>query len=132
MKISHRELQYLLVIKKYNDQGKPARLSNIANDVEVSPASAYEELNHLSEKGMITKKSRSEIWITKEGVDYILRAIKAHRVIESFLVKLGMDKDEACKYSQQFDLMVPEEIVERLYEFLGKPKNCPHGDVIPR
>jgi Mn-dependent DtxR family transcriptional regulator len=130
MKISHRELQYLLIIKKYNDNGKPARLTNIAKEVEVSPASAYEEINHLSEKGMVTKE-KSEIWITSNGVNYIMKAVRAHRVIESFLVKLGVDKDEACKYSQQFDLMVPDEIVEKLYDFLGKPHNCPHGEDIP-
>ena len=130
MRYSHRELQYLLVIKRYNDNGKPARLTAIAKDVKVAPASAFEELNHLAEKGLITK-DKNEIWITEEGKQYIVKAIRAHRVIESFLVKLGMSKEEACEYSKQFDLMVPEEIIEKLYVFLGKPSNCPHGEEIP-
>ncbi|MQL54488.1 metal-dependent transcriptional regulator [Acidianus ambivalens] len=130
MRYSHRELQYLLVIKRYNDSGKPARLTAIAKDVKVAPASAFEELNHLAEKGLVTK-DKNEIWITDEGKQYIMKAIRAHRVIESFLVKLGMSKDEACEYSKQFDLMVPEEIIEKLYIFLGKPSNCPHGEEIP-
>jgi Mn-dependent DtxR family transcriptional regulator len=130
MRYSHRELQYLLVIKRYNDNGKPARLTAIAKDVKVAPASAFEELNHLAEKGLVTK-DKNEIWITDEGKQYIMKAIRAHRVIESFLVKLGMSKEEACEYSKQFDLMVPEEIIEKLYVFLGKPSNCPHGEEIP-
>ncbi|MUM64775.1 metal-dependent transcriptional regulator [Acidianus infernus] len=130
MRYSHRELQYLLIIKRYNDSGRPARLTSIAKDINVAPASAFEELNHLAEKGLIIK-DKSEIWITDEGKQYIIKAIRAHRVIESFLVKLGMSKDEACKYSKQFDLMVPEEIIEKLYIFLGKPSNCPHGEEIP-
>lgn len=130
MRYSHRELQYLLIIKRYNDSGRPARLTSIAKDINVATASAFEELNHLAEKGLIIK-DKSEIWITDEGKQYIIKAIRAHRVIESFLVKLGMSKDEACKYSKQFDLMVPEEIIEKLYIFLGKPSNCPHGEEIP-
>ncbi|WP_236751125.1 metal-dependent transcriptional regulator [Acidianus sp. HS-5] len=130
MRYSHRELQYLLVIKRYNDGGKPARLSSIAKDIKVAPASAFEELNHLAEKGLVNK-DKNEIWITDEGKEYIMKAIRAHRVVESFLVKLGMSKDEACEYSKQFDLMVPEEIIEKLYIFLGKPSNCPHGEEIP-
>ncbi|AWR97025.1 metal-dependent transcriptional regulator [Acidianus sulfidivorans JP7] len=130
MKYSHRELEYLLVIKKYNQQGSPAKLSNVAKEVKVAPASAFEEIEHLNKKGLI-KKEKNDIWITEEGNEYILKAIRAHRVIESFLVKLGMSKDEACEYSKQFDLMVPEEIIEKLFIFLGKPTNCPHGEDIP-
>lgn len=130
MRYSHRELEYLLVIKRYNDKGTPARLSAIAKEVNVSPASAYEELDHLNKKGLI-RKEKNDIWITKEGNEYIIKAIRAHRVIEAFLVKLGMSKEEACEYSKRFDLMIPEEIIERLYVFLGKPENCPHGEHIP-
>lgn len=130
MKYSHRELEYLLVIKKYNDKGTPARLSTIAKEVNVAPASAFEELDHLIKKGLV-RKEKNDIWITKEGNEYIIKAVRAHRVIESFLVMLGMSKEEACRYSKQFDLMVPEEIIEKLYTFLGKPTNCPHGEQIP-
>ncbi|EZQ02084.1 MULTISPECIES: metal-dependent transcriptional regulator [Acidianus] len=130
MKYSYRELQYLIVIKKLNDGNKPAKLTEVARDVSVTASSAFEEIKHLSDKGLI-KKEGQKIWITDEGKDYINKAIRAHRVVESFLVKLGMDKDEACNYSRQFDLLVPEEIVEKLYSFLGKPNNCPHGEGIP-
>lgn len=130
MKYSYRELEYLLVIKKYNDKGNPVRLSALAKEVNVSPASAFEEIDHLNKKGLI-KKDKNDIWITKEGNEYIMKAIRAHRVMESFLVKLGMNKEEACNYSKQFDLLVPEEIIEKLYVFLGKPSSCPHGEDIP-
>ncbi|MFP3170469.1 MAG: metal-dependent transcriptional regulator [Sulfolobaceae archaeon] len=128
--ISRRELSYLLVIKKYNDQGQLAKLSWIAKQLSISPASAYEELEHLEGKGYI-KKTRSGIEITSEGRKAIDNLIKAHRVIESLLVEIGFSPDEACKYSTQFDFAVPEEIIEKLHKYLGEPKKCPHGEVIP-
>ena len=130
MKISRRELNYLLAVKKYNDEGKPAKLSWISKDLNISPASAYEEIQHLENKGLLQKTEKG-IYLTTEGIDAINSLIKAHRVIETLLVKMGIPTDEACKYSQQFDCYVPEEVVEKIYEFLGKPDKCPHGEKIP-
>lgn len=130
MNISRRELSYLLVIKKYNDEGKPAKISWISKDLNISPASAYEEIEHLENKGLLQKTNKG-IYLTDEGKDAINLLIKAHRVIETLLVKMGLSPDEACKYTQQFDFSVPEEVVEKIYEFLGKPDKCPHGERIP-
>lgn len=130
MKLSRRELSYLLTIKKYNDEGKPAKLVWVSKDMNVSPASAYEEISHLEGKGFL-KKSEKGILITEEGKRAIDSLLRAHRVIETFLVKIGISPDEACNYSKQFDYNIPEEVVNRIYEYLGKPDKCPHGENIP-
>ena len=130
MGLSRRELSYLLVIKRYNDQGQLAKLSWIAKQLNISPASAYEELSHLESKGYI-KKSKKGIELTEEGRKAIDSLIRAHRVIESLLVEIGFSPEEACKYSTQFDFVVPQEIIEKLYKYLGEPKKCPHGEDIP-
>lgn len=130
MGISPREIDYLNAIKKLNDRGRPARLSALAKEIEVSPASAFEELRHLERKGLIRKQD-SDIYITEEGRRSLMRAMRAHRVIESLLVRTGLDPSSACNYSKKFELEIPEEIIDRLYEFLGRPEKCPHGEEIP-
>jgi len=130
VKISRRELSYLLTIKRYNDEGKPAKLSWVSKDLNISPASAHEEILHLESKGFLQKTEKG-IYLTNEGKDAINSLVKAHRVIETLLVKAGISPDEACKYTQQFDFSVPDEVVEKIYEFLGKPDKCPHGENIP-
>jgi Mn-dependent transcriptional regulator len=130
MGISPREIDYLSAIKRLNDGGKPAKLSALAKEIEVSPASAFEELRHLERKGLIRKQD-NDIFITEEGRKSLIRAKRAHRVIESLLVKTGLDPSSACNYSKKFELDVPEEIIEKLYEFLGRPEKCPHGEEIP-
>nr|WP_184651021.1 MULTISPECIES: metal-dependent transcriptional regulator [Sulfurisphaera] len=130
VKLSRRELSYLLSVKKYNDEGKPAKLSWISKDLNVSVASAYEEISHLESKGFL-KKSDKGIFITDEGKKAIDSLLRAHRVIETFLVKIGLSPDQACNYTKQFDYSVPDEVIERIYEYLGKPEKCPHGENIP-
>jgi len=130
VKLSRRELSYLLTIKRYNDEGKPAKLSWVSRDLNISPASAHEEILHLESKGFLQKTDKG-IYLTDEGKGAINSLVKAHRVIETLLVKTGIPPDEACKYTQQFDSSVPDEVVEKIYEFLGKPDKCPHGENIP-
>ncbi|ABP96205.1 MULTISPECIES: metal-dependent transcriptional regulator [Metallosphaera] len=130
MDISEREIVYLSAIREMNDKGQPGKLSIIAKQIEVSPASAFEELKHLEKKGLISKENNN-IYITEEGRRSLTKALRAHRVIESLLVRVGIDPETACSYSKQFELKVPDEIIEKLYEYLGKPNKCPHGNGIP-
>ncbi|AWR99666.1 metal-dependent transcriptional regulator [Metallosphaera hakonensis] len=130
MDISEREIEYLSTIKKMNDKGQPGKLTLIAREIDVSPASAFEEIKHLERKGLIFKEDNN-IYLTDEGKRSLTKALRAHRVLESLLVKVGIDPDIACGYSKEFELKVPDEIIDKLYEYLGKPNKCPHGNGIP-
>jgi len=130
VKLSRRELIYLVAVRKYNDQGKQAKLSWIARDLKISPASAFEELQHLEKKGFIEKKKEG-ISITETGIKAIEELVRAHRILEYLLVEMGFSKDEACQFTREFDFAVPKEIIDKLYEYLGKPGKCPHGETIP-
>ncbi|MCH4815410.1 MAG: metal-dependent transcriptional regulator [Saccharolobus sp.] len=128
--LSRREFSYLLTIKRYNDDGEGAKINRIAKDLKIAPSSVFEEVSHLEEKGLVEKKEDG-VWITNNGTRSINYLIKAHRVIEILLVNIGIDKQTACEYSKQFDYLVPEEIIDKLYNYLGRPSYCPHGLEIP-
>jgi len=131
VRISRREINYLLVIKRENDSGRGARISTIAKSLNVSPASAYEEVMHLVSKGLVNKVDEY-VYITELGSRELINAIRAHRIMEVLLVRAGMELDDACRSCSEFDSMIPEEVVERIYEYLGKPGKCPHGNEIPK
>lgn len=128
--LSQREITYLIVIKRLSEEEGFARLSKIAREMEISPASAYEEINHLIKKGFV-KKDNKGISLTESGKKELNKAVKAHRVIEYWLYKLGFSLQEVCNYAKKFDYMIPYEVVEKLYVDLGKPETCPHGEKIP-
>lgn len=124
-KPSRREIDYLKTIPR-----EGARLTEIARAMNVSAASAYEEIRHLEKKGLIVKRDQT-IFITEEGQRVLIRALKAHRVIELLMVRVGVDKDEVCELTKEFDMEVPEDVIDKIHTYLGKPKSCPHGEDIP-
>lgn len=130
MRISNRELLYLLMIKEKNDEGYGASIFGVAKALGVSTASAYEEIRHLIAKGLVEKRDEG-IYVTDEGIKEMNLLIKAHRVVETLLVKAGINPDRACELAKSFDYAIPEEVIEKLYEYLGKPSMCPHGREIP-
>jgi len=130
VKISNRELSYLLIIKEANDKGCGATIFGVAKSLGVSTASAYEEINHLMRKGLVEKRSDG-IYVTEKGIREMNSLIRAHRIIETLLVRAGIDPDRACELAKMFDEALPEEVVEKLYEYLGKPDKCPHNKEIP-
>jgi|ECHnycMinimDraft_1075156.scaffolds.fasta_scaffold00013_48 Mn-dependent DtxR family transcriptional regulator len=129
VKISSRELIYLQAVQEENREGG-ARLSDIAKRLGISVSSVYEEINHLCKKGLVNK-SEQLITITNEGEEELRKAKKAHRVIEELLLTLGFERDRVCQLSSSFDLSVPDEVIERIYVYLGRPSKCPHGREIP-
>ena len=131
VRISSREFLYLLVIKGMNDKGSGATIFGVAKALGVSTASAYEEINHLIKKGLVERRGEG-IFVTDEGIKEMNSLIRAHRVVETLLVKAGIDPDKACELAKMFDYALPEEVVEKLYEYLGKPSKCPHGRDIPQ
>lgn len=130
MNISNREMLYLLTIKEFNDKGSGATIFGIAKALSISTSSAYEEVNHLIKKGLVVKREDG-IYITEQGIKEVNELIKAHRVIETLLVRAGIDPDKACELAKMFDEALPKEVVDKLYEYLGRPDKCPHGRDIP-
>jgi Mn-dependent DtxR family transcriptional regulator len=129
MKLSKRELKYLQTIKKLCEVEGSAKLSSIAKQLLVSPSSAYDEVNHLIEKGYV-KRDLKGISLTNEGEKILRDLIRSHRILESFLFKIGFSTELACRYANELDHIMPLEVVEKLYDYLGKPAKCPHGEEI--
>ncbi len=125
--ISRRELSYLLVIMNLSEESGKASISKIAKSIGVSPPSAYEEVNHLEKKSLV-EKDVDGVTVTNEGRKAVSLLLSSHRIIETWLKNLGFTDEEACNLASQFDEYVPIQVVERLFDSLGKPSKCPpHG-----
>lgn len=124
--ISRRELSYLLVIINLNNNGDKVTISKVAKNMGVSPPSAYEEINHLEKKSLV-EKDIDDIKVTEKGRRAVSLLLSSHRIIETWLKNLGFTEEEACNLASQFDEYVPIQVIEKLFENLGKPSKCPHG-----
>ena len=131
--VSHTEENYLKAIFKISEkEGKPASTNAISTEIQTSAASVTDMVKRLSEKGLINYEKYKGVTLTDKGNRLATGLIRKHRLWEVFLVNnLDFSWDEVHEIAEQLEHIKSDELVERLDEFLGKPKFDPHGDPIP-
>lgn len=125
--VSDIELMYLRAIAS---EGGPITITHLSRKLGRSASSVYEEVIHLMSKGLVEKR-QDGVCLTENGV-FILKLIEnSHRIIETWLVRdLGFSIEDACRLASRMEKFMPLEVLERLYESLGNPQECPHGKPI--
>ena len=109
--------------KKYSNK-------NLAEYLNISPASVSEMIKKLANDGYITTDNRS-IQLTEKGREFAQNIIRKHRVWEVFLYeKLGYMKDEVHGEAEKLEHVTSDKMLKKLEKFLFYPKECPHGSPI--
>ncbi|MGC8614738.1 MAG: metal-dependent transcriptional regulator [Thermoprotei archaeon] len=124
-----RELDCLRLIYEKSSSGWPVRLADIAKSMSVKPPTALAMTEKLVRNGLLVKGPSGYV-LTSEGKREAENLVMAHRVIETLLYKAGLSPDEACVQARKFDTFIPQLVVKKLYDYLGKPSECPHGKEI--
>ncbi|MDZ4679115.1 MAG: metal-dependent transcriptional regulator [Saprospiraceae bacterium] len=130
---SQTEENYLKAIFKLSErEDKPASTNAIAGEMSTSAASVTDMLRRLAEKGLIHYEKYRGVALTEKGNKLATGLIRKHRLWEVFLLeKLRFSWDEVHDMAEQLEHIQSPELVERLDEYLGRPKFDPHGDPIP-
>lgn len=123
---------YLKAIYRLTPEGRAAATSEIANLLELSPASVSGMIKRLSEHGLLEHVPYKGVQLTDEGRRAALRTIRRHRLIEAYLVAfLGYTWDTVHDEAERLEHAVSDALVERMAAVLGNPSVDPHGDPIP-
>jgi DtxR family Mn-dependent transcriptional regulator len=123
---------YLKAIYRLSPQGRPASTSEIAQRLELSPASVSGMVKRLSEQGLLEHAPYKGVQLTPEGRRAALRMLRRHRLIEAYLVAfLGYTWDTVHDEAERLEHAVSDTLVERMAAVLGHPAVDPHGDPIP-
>lgn len=102
--------------------------SRVADRLGVSRASAGEMLRRLADQGLVERGPGRSLALTAAGIELAEQAIRATRVIESFLVSyLGYPPAEVHAEATRMREAFTPAMVDRLHERLGSPERCPHG-----
>jgi len=123
-------LKTILSISLRND----GRISTneIANKIGTSPASVSDMFKKLQEKKLIKYKKYQGVSLTKKGRKNATNILRKHRLWETFLVNtLNFSWDEVHIIAEQLEHIQSEKLIDKLDDFLEKPKFDPHGDPIP-
>jgi len=107
-------------------------LSDLAEEIHASNQAISRMISLLKDRGFVEHKPYRGVRLTQSGEKIALPAIRRHRIIEVFMVRvMGYGWDEVHEHADRFELGVDESIEERIYEVAGKPTRCPHGEPIP-
>jgi len=128
----------------------PAMQRYAAEIFRLQQDSPYVGLTELSESAnssqqatarMVTRMKQLEylehelyrgVRLTKIGEQIAMPALRRHRLVEVFLVKvMKYGWDEAHELSDTFALGVNDRVEDRIDEITDRPTRCPHGEPIP-
>ena len=134
MLVSYTEENYLKAIfalsRLYNDA--EVSTNQISDHLKNKAASVTDMLKRLSDKKLIDYRPYKGVKLTEKGKKTAVKVIRKHRLWEVFLVeKLNFKWDEVHDIAEQLEHVDSDKLIEKLDNFLGKPKADPHGDPIP-
>lgn len=134
MEISLTEENYVKAIFSLNlaNGGAGVTTNALSAHLNNKAGSVTDMLKRLSEKKLIHYEKYQGVFLTGKGEKVAIAIIRKHRLWEVFLMeKLKFKWDEVHDIAEQLEHIKSDELVERLDQFLGKPKFDPHGDPIP-
>ena len=126
------EEDYLKLIFEQSQQQTYVSIKEVALKFNYTEQSVYEMIKKLQKKGLLSYVPYQGIKLLKKGLDQAIRMTRAHRIWEVFLETfLGYDWHEVHDEAEMLEHAGSEEMLKRLYEKLGSPTHCQHGNPIP-
>lgn len=132
MKVSENVEEYLELLYVFEESGTNlARISSISKELGISPPSAVQMLRKLEGKGLVDYKKREGVQLTERGRMLGKRIIRNHRLVETLMKKtLNKNVDETVVCGLEHHMS--EEFADAICTLLEHPRNCPHGNNIPK
>ncbi len=122
---------YLEALFYIEAEGEVARGARLADWLGVSRPTVTMALRRMSRDGLV-RVTRHEIALTKIGRAEAAAVVRKHRLMERWLTDvLGFDWVAADQEAARLEHAVSDVVVERLFDVLGHPTTCPHGNPIP-
>ncbi|HVS50422.1 MAG TPA: metal-dependent transcriptional regulator [Candidatus Dormibacteraeota bacterium] len=123
---------YLEAIYYMWSEGEPLRSARLADWLGVSRPTVTVAVRRMTGYGMVRMNRRKEIELTPVGRRAAEAIVRRHRIMERWLTDgLGLDWVTADTEAARLEHAVSEVVEKRLYEVLGRPATCPHGNPIP-
>lgn len=107
-------------------------LKDIASYFSYREQSVNEMVKKLHKKGYVKYLPYQGVKLLKKGEREAIRMIRSHRIWEVFLEKyLGYSWEEVHHEAEHLEHAGSEKMIEKMYELIGKPETCQHGNPIP-
>ena len=113
------------------DRGEGAKSTDLSKELGLSKITVAITLKKLIEDGFVNMKRYGRVRLFPRGKEIAQKMNFKHRVLESFFFKkLKMNKQDIHNQAHAIEHYASDELIEKLYTFIGKPKVDPHGQII--
>ena len=124
--------RYLEAIYYMWAEKEPLRSARLADWLGVSRPTVTVALRRMTRDGLVRMNGKKEIELTARGMKAASAIVRRHRIMERWLTDgLGLDWVTADAEAARLEHAVSDVVEQRLYEVLGHPATCPHGNPIP-
>jgi len=119
------QAQYLKAIYLTQQQKDgPASTGDVADMLDVSPASANEMIGKLEDRGLLNHEKYKGVDLTDDGITQAREALQNYCIIERFLVEV-LEVEEFRTEAKQLEGVIDETVAERLDTIIDRDPKCP-------
>ncbi len=111
---------YVELIADLIDEKGEARGSDIALRLGVANATVVKTLRRLVEAGLVTQEPYRSIFLTGDGWKMAEDGRRKHKIVEGFLLALGVSEETARNDSEGIEHHVSEETLRAMARFLAR------------
>jgi len=132
--INRAEEDYIKAIYELTIQNNQPMIktNEISEYFGYTDQSVNEMIKKLNQKKYVNFVPYRGINLTTKGKKEAIRMIRAHRIWEVFLTdKLGISWEDVHEDAEKLEHATSERVLNLLYDYIGKPDFCQHGNPIP-
>lgn len=123
--------EYCETIWELSEDGLRVIQARLAERLNVSRPAVSEMVKRMTEKKLV-KVNSGEITLTASGSRLATTIVRRHRLAERFLTDmLGLSWASAHHEAGKWEHVISPEVEAAIFEKLGNPTTCPHGNPIP-
>jgi DtxR family Mn-dependent transcriptional regulator len=129
---SATENEYLIQLYLMLRERRPVVGARIAERIGVSAAAVSQALKRLEQRKLVVQDPDDGVRLTQPGTVQAEQTIRRHYLLERLLVDvLGFDWVDVDEEADQLEHSLSPRLEEHLFEQLGRPTTCPHGNPFP-
>ncbi|HET9079241.1 MAG TPA: iron dependent repressor, metal binding and dimerization domain protein [Trebonia sp.] len=123
---------YLRTVFELEEEGIVPLRARIAERLAQSGPTVSQTVARMERDGLLHVAGDRQLALTDAGRALATRVMRKHRLAECLLVSvIQLPWEEVHIEACRWEHVISESVERRLYELLGRPCRCPHGNLIP-
>jgi Mn-dependent DtxR family transcriptional regulator len=122
MNTANQYLKAIYLVQEMEDG--PASTGDVAEMLDVSPASANEMIGKLESEGLCNHEKYKGVDLTDDGIVRAREALQNYCIIERFLLEV-LEVENFRGEATQLEPVIDETVAERLDTIIDRSPQCP-------